>query len=92
MSLLDKANISKIKNLISGLSVPTLRLVIVDLPPVLGKDDTLAIAAHLDGILMVVEEGATKSDSVLRAVELLKSYNLIGSVLNKFNGYHATYY
>ncbi len=56
---------------------------IVDLPPVLGRDDTLAFTTHLDGILLVVEEGETKTEEVTRAMSLLKQCNVLGTVLNK---------
>lgn len=58
------------------------RIVIFDLPPVLTSADALAFGPHVDATIMVVEEGKTGSEDVLRAAELLESANLIGTVLN----------
>jgi len=57
-------------------------LAIVDLPPVLLADDVLAFAPLLDGVLLVVSEGRTKREDVLRTRELLHGVRLLGTVLN----------
>jgi capsular exopolysaccharide synthesis family protein len=61
------------------------RLVIFDLPPVLVADDVQALAPYLDAMLLVVEEGKTERDHLVRAAELLQAtnQNLLGTVLNK---------
>lgn len=59
------------------------RLIIFDLPPVLIGDDTLAIAPQMDAVLMVVDEGRTKKAEVTRSMQILKSSNVIGTVLNR---------
>lgn len=59
------------------------RLIIFDLPPVLIGDDTLAIAPQMDAVVMVVDEGRTKKAEVTRAMQILKSSNVIGTVLNR---------
>ena len=92
ISLLEQANPSRIEDLVKSLTFSERNLVIVDLPPVLSKDDTLAIAACLDGIILVVQEGSTKSNEVSRSVELLKQGNLIGTVMNKYSRHQMTYY
>ncbi len=92
MSLLDQTNPNQIEELVHNLKISDRNLTIVDLPPVLSKDDTLALAACLDGIILVVQEGSTKSDEVSRSVELLKQGNLIGTVLNKYSRHQMTYY
>ena len=58
-------------------------LVIFDLPPVLLTDDFLTVAPLLDGVVLVVTEGLTRRDDVVRLKELLGSTRLIGSVLNR---------
>lgn len=70
-------------------------VMIVDLPPILVGDDVLAVAPALDALLMVVDEENTKADDLQRSAELLKGFNLIGSVLNRsaekskgFEGYY----
>lgn len=59
------------------------RIVLFDLPPVLSAADVLAFSPHVDCVLLVVEEGKTDSEALLRATELLKGTNLLGTVLNK---------
>jgi Mrp family chromosome partitioning ATPase len=60
------------------------RLVVFDLPAMLGSDDVLAFAPYLDASLLVVEEGRTLRADARRAVELLQegNQNLLGTVLN----------
>lgn len=58
------------------------RIVLFDLPPVLSAADALAFSPYVDATIMVVEEGRTAEEDVLRAAELLDSVNLIGTVLN----------
>jgi Mrp family chromosome partitioning ATPase len=55
---------------------------ILDLPPVLLADDVLTIAPLLDGVLLVVSEGRTKREDVLRVRELLHGVQVLGTVLN----------
>jgi protein-tyrosine kinase len=59
------------------------RIIIFDLPPVLGTDDTLAFAPHVDAALLVVNEGVTKKQDIENAVDLLSVTNVVGTVLNK---------
>lgn len=59
------------------------RIVIFDLPPVLSAADALAFSPYVDAALLVLEEGRTQQQEAQRAVELLESTNIIGTVLNK---------
>lgn len=59
------------------------RLVVFDLPPVLTAADALAFSPYVDAALLVVEEGRTPRDDVVRATEMLASTKLLGTVLNK---------
>ncbi len=59
------------------------RIVIYDLPPLLLTDDVLVFLKHVETCLLVVEQGATHRDAVERCLELLRDFNLIGTVLNK---------
>ncbi len=59
------------------------RLTLVDLPPVLLSDDVVTIAPLLDGVLLVVSEGHTRREDVLRCRELLANTPVIGVVLNR---------
>jgi Mrp family chromosome partitioning ATPase len=53
------------------------------MPPVLASDDVLAFGPQLDGLLLVVGEGATSRDSLRSAKEVLAEMNLLGVVLNR---------
>lgn len=59
------------------------RLLIFDLPPILGADDALAFAPLVECALLVVAEGATKREDLLRCVELLRRTPVVGTVLNR---------
>jgi len=59
------------------------RLVVFDLPPILAADDALAFAPYTDAMLMVAEAGGTSREDLQKALEVLKSAPVIGTVLNK---------
>jgi len=59
------------------------RIILFDLPPLLGAADTLAFSPHVDAALLVIEEGKTKAEDVKRAMGLLQGTSVIGTVLNK---------
>lgn len=59
------------------------RLVLYDMPPLLPTDDAVVFLGNVDASLLVVEEGKTRRPEVQRALELLKDYRPIGTVLNK---------
>ncbi len=58
------------------------RLVIFDLPPVLSVADALAFSPYVDAAIMVAQELKTRRHDIVRAAEMLKSVELIGTVLN----------
>lgn len=60
----------------------TNRIVLFDLPPVLDADDALAFCQYVDAALVVVKEGATARDDVVRTIELLGDTAVVGTVLN----------
>lgn len=59
------------------------RIVVFDMPPILVGDDVVALSQNLDAILIVVEDGKTQSDELVRATDLIQDVNVIGVVLNK---------
>jgi protein-tyrosine kinase len=59
------------------------RIIIFDLPPLLTQADTLGFSPHVDCVLLVVDEGHTKTGELKQAASLLKKVNLLGTVLNK---------
>lgn len=58
------------------------RMVIYDMPPILAQDDPLAFLPHVDAVLLIVQEGVTRTDDIKRCSEILASANVIGTVLN----------
>lgn len=64
-------------------ALPGAPICIVDTPPILMLDDANLIARHVDGVLMVIEEGRTRGSDVEEALRLLGTTPIVGSVLNK---------
>lgn len=58
------------------------RIVIYDLPPVLGTDDALAFLPQVDAALVVVGNGRTRREDLQRCLELLRDIPVLGTVLN----------
>jgi Mrp family chromosome partitioning ATPase len=59
------------------------RILVFDLPPVLGADDALAFLPLLECGLVVVAERATRREDLVRCMELLRKTPLIGTVVTK---------
>jgi protein-tyrosine kinase len=68
------------------------RILVFDLPPVLQADDALAFARHVQAVLVVIGEGRTRRDDLLRTIELLGDVPIIGTVLNGTREPVDTYY
>jgi protein-tyrosine kinase len=68
------------------------RLVLFDMPPLIGTDDMLAFLPYTDAVLLVVEEGKTQREELRRAHELLQETNFLGTVLNKSADPVSKYY
>ncbi len=60
----------------------TNRVVIYDLPPVLGSDDALTFAPQVDALLVVVGDERTKREELQRCLELVHEIPVVGTVLN----------
>ena len=58
-------------------------LVIFDISPILGCDDTLAFLPYIDCVLVVASSGQTRVGELKEAKRLLGKTNIIGTVLNK---------
>ena len=58
------------------------RIVIYDMPPLLAQDDAIAFLPNVDGVLLVVKEGATRADELRQSLHLLANTVVIGTVLN----------
>lgn len=59
------------------------RILIFDLPPVLVSDDALAFTPCSDCALMVVSEGTTRREDVVRSMEILHNTPIVGTLLNR---------
>jgi capsular exopolysaccharide synthesis family protein len=73
-------------------------VVIFDSPPLLSVADALSLAARLDGVVLVVDAGRTRSGMLARATELLMQAQarIFGVVLNRVkvgrgDGYYYYY-
>jgi protein-tyrosine kinase len=56
---------------------------IIDTPPILEGDDMLIIAKHVDGVLLVIEEGQTSQHELREALRILLPTPLLGTILNR---------
>ena len=74
----------KMKRLVNELKTryPS-RIIIFDMPPLLSQSDALGFVPSVDAVLLVVDEGHTKTDELKKAASLLKDINVLGTVLNK---------
>lgn len=59
------------------------RIILFDIPPVLGTADAMSIAPCIDASLIVIEDDVTKTSDLKAAVDILSVTNVIGTVLNK---------
>jgi len=74
-------------------------VVVFDSPPALAVTDAAVLAREVDGVLMVVEAGATRREVAVRARDTLARVgaNVLGAALNKLSpkgtsGYYYYYY
>ena len=74
-------------------------LVIIDSPPILAASDSLAIATHTDGVILVCRSNKTRTDALRHAAHSVHQggIRLVGVVLNRQKGqvgasYYGEYY
>lgn len=60
------------------------RIIIFDSPPILAASETIVLSQKVDGVVLVVREGASSRNQVKKIVELVGKEQIIGVV---FNGY-----
>jgi len=65
-------------------ALPKNAVVIVDMPPVFADDDAVIIGQHLDGFVLVVEDGKTTRKQVQETIRLLSPTPFMGAVLNRY--------
>ena len=59
------------------------RVIVFDVPPVLDADNALLVAPQLDCLLLVVSEGITSREDVVRTLQLTHRTPVVGTVLNR---------
>ncbi|MGZ4959688.1 MAG: CpsD/CapB family tyrosine-protein kinase [Methylomonas sp.] len=59
------------------------RIIIFDMPPILSRDDALGFSPYVDCVLLVIDEGHTKTEELKHAALLLKDCQVLGTVFNK---------
>jgi capsular exopolysaccharide synthesis family protein len=59
------------------------RIVIFDMPPILGCDDVAAIAPLMDACLVIIEEEKSQYSELQEALERIEDVAIVGYVLNK---------
>lgn len=71
--------------LFAGLrALPENAIAILDMPPIFADDDAVIIGRHLDGFLLVVEDGRTTRKQALDTIRVLQPTPMIGAVLNRY--------
>jgi len=68
-------------------------MLVLDSPPVLAVTDAAVLAAHVDGVVLVIKPGVTRLGAAREAVEQLRlvGANLIGAVFNDVDLRKASY-
>lgn len=61
------------------------RIVIFDLPPLLGSDDAMIMLSQVDCVLVVVGNGMVSKTDLTESMRYVDSDKLLGTVLNKSN-------
>ena len=61
------------------------RIVIFDIPPLLGTDDAMIILSQVDCVLVVVGNGMVSKTDLTESMRYVDSDKLLGTVLNKSN-------
>jgi capsular exopolysaccharide synthesis family protein len=83
----DPAEFIKMTDLEEKLIRPAANFIyiVIDCPPVNTSPETIALASHSDGAILVVQAGETRREVVLEARQRLAQakVNLLGAVLNK---------
>jgi Mrp family chromosome partitioning ATPase len=58
-------------------------LIIFDMPPILSSDGVLAMAPHVDSLLLVISEDHTPRTLLKRANQMIEDIPRAGTVLNR---------
>jgi Mrp family chromosome partitioning ATPase len=68
--------------------------VVFDSPPLLAVTDAAVLAPKVDGTLLVLDSGVTRTDAARKAIETLGKVGVVpmGAVMNKFDRRVSGYY
>ena len=60
-------------------------VILFDSPPVLAVTDAVVLASRVDGVVLVIEAGRTRRDTINQTIERLRQVgaNVLGGVLNR---------
>jgi Mrp family chromosome partitioning ATPase len=73
-------------------SIASHPLILIDMAPALSTADVLVVAPKVDATLLVVTQGKTRRDSLVRTIESLSEYTVAGVVLNRSSELLTDYY
>jgi len=65
-------------------ALPPRSVVIIDMPPIFADDDAVIVGQHLDGFILVVEDGKSTRKQVLETIRLLSPTPFMGAILNRY--------
>jgi Mrp family chromosome partitioning ATPase len=65
-------------------ALPKSAIAIIDMPPIFADDDAVIIGQHLDGFILVVEDGKSTRKQVQETIRLLSPTPFMGAVLNRY--------
>ena len=82
--LLASARFAEMMNQLRGLGDDV--LIICDLPPLFVSDDAILAAQHLDGVILVVEQGVTTKKQVKASLQMLYPAKIYGTIFNRYSG------
>jgi len=83
----------KVQNLISEMrNRYEDRIILFDLPPILGADDAITMMSQVDCILLVVANGAVSENQLQESMRHIRRDKLLGTVLNKSESTQENFY
>ena len=68
------------------------RYLIIESPPPMLAPETIAIAKHVDAVIVVIKFGSTPMDAIEELIDNLGKEKIIGAVINRFDARTSRYY
>ncbi len=63
------------------------RYIIFDSSPIITTADTFSLGKYMDGIVLVIQEGRSTQKASIKAISLMKGWNILGVVFNDVPDY-----